>query len=188
VNRSFTLRDDDEPVERIAMMSVTRMIGSSVLGLAALVGWPGSARAEEGPEDATQAVHALLDRQTADWNKADLEGFLAGYWNSPKLVFQTGGDRVAGFEAIRQRFRRRYQSEGRAMGQLVFSALEVEPLGPEAAMARGRWRLTMPDGTKPGGLFTVIVRKLPEGWKIVHDHTSAAEVTEPRPKQRPAGE
>ena len=33
----------------------------------------------------------------------------------------------------------------------------------------------MPDGTKPGGLFTLIVRKFPEGWKIVHDHTSAEE-------------
>ena len=37
----------------------------------------------------------------------------------------------------------------------------------------------MPDGAKPGGLFTLIFRKFPEGWKIVHDHTSAEEAPSP---------
>ena len=70
------------------------------------------------------------------------------------------------------------------MGRLAFSALDVEPLGPEAVLARGRWQLTMPDGATPGGLFTVIFRKLPEGWKIVHDHTSADEA---KPAEKKAG-
>jgi beta-aspartyl-peptidase (threonine type) len=117
----------------------------------------------------------------ADWNKGDLDAFLGGYWNSPKVVFQSGGNRFDGWEALRQRYRRRYREEGRAMGQLEFSGLEIERLGAEAALARGRWRLTMPDGTKPGGLFTVIFRKLPDGWKIIHDHTSADEPAQPPP-------
>jgi len=33
--------------------------------------------------------------------------------------------------------------------------------------------LTMPDDTHPGGLFTLVLRKRPEGWRIVHDHTSS---------------
>jgi ketosteroid isomerase-like protein len=126
-------------------------------------------------QDSIRAVRAVLDRQVTYWNKGDLDGFLGGYWNSPKVVFQSGGQRYDGWEAMRERYRRRYQAEGRAMGRLAFSALDIEPLGPEAVLARGRWQLTMPDGTKPGGLFTVIFRKLPEGWKIVHDHTSADE-------------
>ena len=108
----------------------------------------------------------------------------AGYWNSPKVVFQSGGQRYDGWEAMRDRYRRRYQAEGKAMGRLAFSSLEIEPLGPESMLVRGGWRLTMPDGTKPGGLFTLIVRKFPEGWKIVHDHTSAEEpaVEQRRPR------
>jgi len=146
-------------------------------------------KAQDKPDEQTQAVRAVLEHQVADWNKGDLDAFLGGYWNSPKVVVQSGGQRFDGWEAMRQRYRRRYQGKGRAMGQLEFSGLEIEPLGAEAALARGRWRLTMPDGTKPGGLFTVIFRKLPDGWKIIHDHTSADEPAQPRPNPaKPSGE
>ncbi len=123
--------------------------------------------------DTVAAIDAVLKRQVADWNRGDLDAFLEGYWRSPKVVFQSGGERFDGWEAMRDRYRRRYQAEGRAMGQLAFSTIEIEPLGAGAALVRGGWRLTTPDGKKPGGLFTLVFRKLPEGWKIVHDHTSA---------------
>jgi ketosteroid isomerase-like protein len=132
-------------------------------------------RAQAKTDPAAEAVRAVLDRQVADWNRGDLDSFLTGYWNSPKVVFQSGGQRFDGWEAMRDRYRRRYQAEGRAMGQLAFSSIEIELLGADAAFVRGGWRLTLPDGTKPGGLFTLLFRKLPEGWKIVHDHTSAEE-------------
>lgn len=139
---------------------------------------PWTVQAQSGESPSVQAVRAVLERQVVDWNRGDLDGFLAGYWKSPKVVFQSGGQRYDGWEAMRDRYRRRYQAEGRAMGKLTFTGLEIEPLGPESALARGRWNLKMPDGSTPGGLFTVIFRKFPEGWKIVHDHTSA---DEPRP-------
>src|SRR5215469_12051307 len=119
-----------------------------------------TSQGQTGREEAIAAVRAVLDRQVADWNRGDLDGFLDGYWNSPKVVFQSGGQRFDGWEAMRDRYRRHYQAEGRTMGRLVFSGLDIEPLGPEAALARGRWQLTMPDGSTPGGLFTVIFRKL----------------------------
>ena len=125
------------------------------------------------PRRRAAAIRAVLDRQEADWNKGDLEAFLTGYWKSPKVVFQSGGDRHDGWDAMAQRYRKRYKAEGKAMGKLAFSRLEIELLGPEAAMARGAWRLALPDGTHPGGLFTLIFRKFPDGWKITHDHTSA---------------
>lgn len=116
-----------------------------------------------------------------DWNRGDLDGFLDGYWKSPRVVFQSGGQRFDGWEAMRSRYHHRYKAEGRAMGRLEFTGLEIEPLSPETALARGEFRLTMPDGTRPAGLFTVIFRKLPEGWKIIHDHTSAQEPAQPKP-------
>jgi beta-aspartyl-peptidase (threonine type) len=61
------------------------------------------------------------------------------------------------------------------MGKLQFSDLKIEPLAADAAFVRGRWHLTLADGKTPHGLFTLIFRKFPDGWKIVHDHSSASE-------------
>jgi ketosteroid isomerase-like protein len=163
----------------IRIMAISpRSMGVWGLMLATLVN-SRSVNAQDKPGESFRAVRDVLERQVADWNKGNLDAFLEGYWNSPKVVFQSGGNRFDGWDALRQRYRRRYQDEGRAMGHLEFTGLEIEPLGAEAALARGRYRLTMPDGTKPSGLFTVIFRKFPEGWKIVHDHTSAEEPVQP---------
>jgi len=59
------------------------------------------------------------------------------------------------------------------MGSLDFSELEIESLGPASASVQGRWHLKMTTGDA-GGLFTLTFRKFSDGWKIVHDHTSAA--------------
>jgi len=82
---------------------------------------------------------------------------------------------------MRERYRKRYKAEGKAMGRVAFSRIDIEPLGPGAALVRGAWRLSLPDGSHPGGLFTLIFRQLPDGWKIVHDHTSAEEPPKPKP-------
>jgi beta-aspartyl-peptidase (threonine type) len=80
-----------------------------------------------------------------------------------------------GWDATLARYRKRYQAEGREMGRLGFDAIEVFPLGPDAAFARGGYRLRLKDGSEPHGLFTLVLRRVPEGLRIVHDHTSAAE-------------
>jgi len=61
------------------------------------------------------------------------------------------------------------------MGTLEFSNLQIEPLSADTAFVRGQWHLTLSDGKTPHGLFTLVFRRFPDGWKIVHDHTSAAE-------------
>lgn len=125
-------------------------------------------------KDATSAVEEVLQRQVEAWNRHDLEGFMRGYWNSPDLTFFSDSIRTSGWQPTLERYRRRYQSEGREMGKLDFSNLTVQSLGSDAAFVRGAWHLTMPDGKTPHGVFTLIFRKFPDGWKIVHDHTSSA--------------
>ena len=124
-------------------------------------------------------VHAsvervLLDQQEA-WNRHDLEGFMAGYWNSAELTFFSGAKQNHGWQATMDRYRAKYAAPGHEMGTLEFSGLQIETLGADSAFVRGSWQLTMSDGKTPHGLFTLVFRKFPDGWKIVHDHTSAAE-------------
>lgn len=122
---------------------------------------------------AEAAIREVLDRQTAAWNRGDLEQFMAGYWRSPELTFFSGGRVLEGWDATIERYRHNYQAGGKEMGRLTFSDLSIEMLGPDAAFVRGRWELVMSNGERPGGLYTLIFKRFNDGWKITHDHTSA---------------
>ena len=134
-----------------------------------------TAGAANQPENAESAVRQVLGKQAQAWNRHDLDAFMQGYWHSPRLTFFSGATVHRGWEAALQRYRKAYQSEGREMGKLEFSDLQIESLGPSAAFVRGAFRLSMPDGKQPHGMFTLLFRKFPQGWRIVHDHTCAAE-------------
>jgi ketosteroid isomerase-like protein len=133
-----------------------------------------SGQTSDAGEPKAAIEHVLVVQQDA-WNRHDLEGFMAGYWNSPQLTFFSGAKERSGWQATIDRYRATYDSPGHEMGKLEFSGLRIEVLGGDAAFVRGAWLLTMSDGKTPHGLFTLVFRKFPEGWKIVHDHTSAAE-------------
>jgi beta-aspartyl-peptidase (threonine type) len=130
-----------------------------------------AAFAADPPAD---AVKAVLTQQVDAWNKGDLDKFLDTYWKSDDLVFFSGGTVSKGHKAVSERYHKRYKAEGKEMGKLTFTDLEVEMLGTDAAMVRGKWKLAL-KAENPDGLFTLIVKKRPEGWKIVHDHTSASD-------------
>jgi beta-aspartyl-peptidase (threonine type) len=131
--------------------------------------------AQDSNPQVKSAVQEVLQRQQDAWNRHDLEGFMAEYWNSPELTFFSGAKVTSGWQATIERYRKTYQSEGREMGKLEFSDLNIQALSPDSAFVRGAWHLTMSDGKTPHGLFTLILRRFPDGWKIAHDHTSAAE-------------
>ena len=142
-----------------------------------LVAWSAVSLADPaagaGGNSDERAIRQVLDRQTEAWNRGDLEGYMQGYWKSPDLTFYSGGTITGGWEATLARYRKRYQSEGKEMGKLDFPEETIELFGPDAAVARGRWRLSLSAGTQMSGLYTVILRRRPEGWRIVHDHSSA---------------
>ena len=131
--------------------------------------------------EAETAVHKVLDDQVAAWNRGDLDAFMQGYWKSPELKFFSGKDVTAGWEATLERYRKRYQSEGHEMGQLNFTDLEVKPLAGNTAWARGHWRVVTKKETFEG-LFTLLLRRMPQGWRIVHDHTSTSQPLGPPAK------
>ena len=131
-----------------------------------------SSMGQDAGDTARAAIRKVIEDQQAAWNQHDLEGFMAGYWSSAELTFFSGAHESKGWQAALDRYKKNYQGAGHEMGKLEFANLRIEMLGPEAGFVRGEFHLTMSDGKTPHGLFTLVFRKFPEGWKIVHDHSA----------------
>jgi beta-aspartyl-peptidase (threonine type) len=127
---------------------------------------------QRGPNP-EEAIRKVLDDQVAAWNRGDLDGFMQGYWRSDELTFFSDDNVEHGWQETYDRYRRRYQAEGKEMGTLAFEDLRIDATSPKNASVRGRWQLTFKDGKTRGGLFTLLFREDDQGWHIIHDHTSA---------------
>jgi ketosteroid isomerase-like protein len=126
----------------------------------------------EEPSNSVAEIQSVLTVQQDAWNRGDIDAFMNGYARSPSTVFVSQDDVSRGWETVRDRYRIKY-SDRSIMGTLSFSDTEVTMLSPDAAVVLGRWKLKRAND-EPHGRFTLILKRLPEGWRIVHDHTSAA--------------
>ena len=138
----------------------------------ALVCFTPSLRAQDaaGPTAGRAAITKVLADQEVAWNRGDIDAFLTGYWRSPELTFSGNTGISHGWEDVLARYKRNYPDRA-AMGKLDFSNLEFHFIGEHAAVVLGKWRLTREKGDV-GGVFSLVWQRFPEGWRIVHDHTS----------------
>jgi ketosteroid isomerase-like protein len=119
------------------------------------------------------AVRAVIVQQEKDWNDGEIEKFMRGYLRSVHTRFASGGNVTLGWQAVLERYQRTYPDKT-AMGRLTFSDLDISALSEDGAVAFGRWHLRR-EKDELTGLFTLLFRKTTDGWRIVHDHTSAAD-------------
>jgi beta-aspartyl-peptidase (threonine type) len=121
------------------------------------------------PEPAGE-IRTVMAAQVAAWNRGDIDGFMEGYARSAKTEFVSSDKITRGWQTVRDNYRRKYSSREK-MGTLKFSDITITPLGADAAIVLGRWELIRAKD-KPRGTFTLLFRRTPAGWRIVHDHTS----------------
>lgn len=127
-------------------------------------------RAETHEKKAAADIRAVMRAQEAAWNRGDVDGFMSGYARSRTTVFISGDVLTRGWQTVRDRYKKKYAT-AEQMGRLVFSDLVVTTLGPDSAVVVGRWELIR-KSDRPHGRFTLLFRQTPDGWRIVHDHTS----------------
>jgi ketosteroid isomerase-like protein len=132
----------------------------------------GGSHVTAAESDATNQaeIRAVMAAQVAAWNRGDIDGFMAGYARSDATEFVSGDKITRGWQTVRDNYRKKYNSRDK-MGRLLFSEIQVTPLGADAAIVLGRWKLVRKND-KPHGTFTLLFRLTPAGWRIVHDHTS----------------
>jgi ketosteroid isomerase-like protein len=131
----------------------------------------GSTRARQARAgDVESSLRHLLEEQQAAWNRGDIDAFMQGYWHSAETTFSGTSGVTRGWDAVLARYHRNYPDRA-AMGHLEFSGLEIIPLCEDAALILGNWHLDR--GTPVGGVFTLVAKRFPEGWRIIHDHTDS---------------
>jgi len=123
-----------------------------------------------------ESINAVLNAQQTAWNRGDVDAFLVGYWRSPELTFSGSSGVARGWDGVLARYKKNYPDKA-AMGQLDFSELEFRFLGPDAALVLGRWHLKR-EKDDLRGVFSLVWQRFPDGWKIIHDHTSAVRPAE----------
>lgn len=120
---------------------------------------------------ADKAIRAVMEKQTADWNRGDLDAFVTGYKNSPDILF-IGATVNRGYAAMVARYKANYGTQEK-MGMLSFSGVEVQPLDARFATLTGRFHLerTAAGGGNADGSYLLVLEKTAAGWKIVRDVT-----------------
>jgi uncharacterized protein (TIGR02246 family) len=125
------------------------------------------ATAQSGEE---AAIRKVLAAQEEAWNRADIEGFMAGYWNSDSLLFIGSRGVTRGWQPTLESYKKGYP-DAAAMGKLTFTVLSLQVLSPESAYIIGKWHLARAKD-EVGGHFTLLWKKIAGKWVIVADHTS----------------
>jgi ketosteroid isomerase-like protein len=134
------------------------------------------AQIQPAPADVTAeaqaGVTAFLKGQVQAWNRGDLKAFMEGYWKSPEVVFVSGTHYWRGWDLINRWYHNGYDNGGSEMGKMAMGwSSPIHVLAPDLAYVDGDFQLTTSDGKQDRRNFSLILRKFPEGWRIVHDRT-----------------
>jgi len=150
------------------------------LSLALLALWTTTPVHSQSATDSSdeRAIRGAIYAQAEAWNRGDIPAFMQSYEQSPETTF-IGAHIGKGYEKILERYQKSYSTREQ-MGTLTFSDVEVRMLPgscgkAEFAVVTGRFHLERTqkgEATKDDGIFSLVWRKGPHGWKIVLDHTS----------------
>ena len=144
------------------------LIFSSLCSIWLLIGCTSNG---DAPENDKLRIEVVLRLQENNWNAGNLDGFMTAYWDSPELEF-VSDKTTHGFQPVRERYFKNYKAEGKEMGLLTFTDLQVTVIDDATASATGKWKVVKSQETSSGG-FTLTLRKFENGWKIVKDVTTS---------------
>lgn len=126
------------------------------------------------PDGRAEEIVGVLQRSAEAWNRGELDGFLLPYADGSPTTYVGRSGLLRGKPAIRDSYARSYFGSGAPEAMLGFRDIEVRPLGPDHALAVGRYLLrSRGTGTQTAeGIFSLVFTRTGEGWRIVHDHSS----------------
>ena len=114
-------------------------------------------------------IRSILEQQTVEWNKGNLEGFMSGYWQNDSLMFINNNGISYGWQKALDNYKKGYPDTA-SMGKLNFNLLQIKRLSADYFFVIGKWHLTRSIGDV-GGAFTLVICKIKGRWIITADHS-----------------
>ncbi len=112
-------------------------------------------------------------------NRGDITEYMEMYSRRPDLIEVSDGELTRGWDALRDEANRMIGLEGSY--KMSVGSIDVISLGPTRAMAVFPFTTTVATQQGPAqlrGAMTLVLENSPQGWKIIHDHTSTAPAKE----------
>ena len=123
--------------------------------------------------DPQQEIGAMLQRSAADWNRGDLAGFMSDYAKDSLTSYRAGAHMQYGWQPLYDRYQQNYFAPGKSRDSLSFDELRVRALTTDLAYATARFKLSHADSVVSKGIFTLVLQRQGDRWRILHDHTTA---------------
>jgi ketosteroid isomerase-like protein len=169
LHKRIHIRQIQEEPKMPARFRIALLAAVAVTICLAIVSRSSIASPADSSDDAQ--IRAVLEMQTAAWNRGDIDAFMTGYWKSQQTEFIGASGIVRGWQAVLERYHHSYPDRT-IMGTVSFSDLEVHLTCADAAYVVGIFHLVR-EADHPSGVFSLDFKKFPEGWRIVLDHTTA---------------
>ncbi len=118
-------------------------------------------------------IEKVLNQQTAEWQKGNIDGFMQGYWHSDSLQFITARGIKKSYDSVSNNYKKHYDTPEKR-GFLTFRDLQFQTLDAacEIVHCTGRWHIAANEkDAEKSGIFSLIFKKINGEWKIVIDHT-----------------
>ena len=112
-------------------------------------------------------VSTLMAIQQRAWNEGDLEKFVSYY--DPSMTFCGGSGVTRGVGNLLTRYQTKYPT-AKERGTLTFQLLDYRPLAGDAVLVIGNYALKR--DLPSSGYFTLVLARMSQGVRIIHDHTS----------------
>ena len=127
-------------------------------------------KSEVSYETSKKEITAMMMKTAEDWSNGALEAFMEGYIKSDSLKFVGSSGITYGWKQTLENYRKGYPTKDHT-GTLTFNLLEFDQLAIDVFLVIGEYHLKRNVGDADG-MFSIILKKINDEWKIIADHSS----------------
>ncbi len=113
------------------------------------------------------AISNALDAAAEAWSSGDVEAVMATYVSDEPLLVFLGDTPLKGPDSVRAALQARAAQPG-GLGQMTYEWFETLQFDVNTTVVSGRVVMRR-EGKTDRGLFTRVLRRTEDGWRIVHD-------------------